>query len=156
MCFGPRKPIPPPLRPTGPPGSPLYHYDYGDMPSNPLPSGYTFNPYVSSLQPDQVYLVGVFLSQIVDFTTRPQSRDPFAPRLDIASLVYPDWVSQEVRSGVHSSLPPDLLRPDGVPLLLQCPPGFAEQLQQQAQVVARPHPEVIYFGWRYIPMAEES
>ncbi|WWD04778.1 hypothetical protein V865_002849 [Kwoniella europaea PYCC6329] len=124
------------------------------MPFNPLPSGYTFNPYVSSLQPDQVYLAGVFLSQIVNFTTRPQSLNPFDPLPTISTLVFPDWVLQEVQSGVLNSLPPDLFNPDGVTLLLQCSPEFAEQLHQQAQIMNQTYPELMYFGWGRMPISE--
>ncbi|WWC96017.1 hypothetical protein V866_002884 [Kwoniella sp. B9012] len=124
------------------------------MPFSPLPLGYTFNPYVSSLQPDQVYLAGVFLSQIVNFTTRPQSPNPFDPLPTISTLVFPDWVLQEVRSEVLNSLPSDLLNPHGVTLLLQCPPEFAEQLHQQAQIMNQTVPEVMYFGWGRMPISE--
>ncbi|KAK6908277.1 hypothetical protein I203_102278 [Kwoniella mangroviensis CBS 8507] len=153
MCFGSRKLVPPG---ASPPQSDRqrYHYDYCEMPFNPLPSGYTFNPYVSSLQPAQVYLVGVFLSQIVNFTTRPQSWNPFDPLPTISALVFPHWVLQEVRSEVFNSLPPDLFNPDGVTLLLQCPPEFVEQLHQQAQNMNQTYSEVMYFGWGRMPISE--
>ncbi|WWC70678.1 uncharacterized protein I206_104629 [Kwoniella pini CBS 10737] len=148
MCCGRRnaKIDHPPANVDPPP--PVHQYDYGDMPSPALPPGYTFDPYNSSLKPDEVYLVGKFLSQIVNASTRPQSRNPFIPMLIISSLIFPEWVPDQIRLGVHFALPPDLLKNDGVPLILQCPVEFAEQLRERQ--IQEPNPaerDILYFGW---------
>ncbi|WWC62473.1 uncharacterized protein I303_105069 [Kwoniella dejecticola CBS 10117] len=150
MCCGSRKSDIPPnyAQAEPPPPPPTHQYDYGDMPSPLVPAGYNFDPYSSHLDPVEIYVAGVFLAQIVNGTARPQSNHPFQPLMVLSSLIFPDWVPEQICSAVYAALPPTLLKPDGVPLIMQMPVEFAEQLRErQVQEPSREEPGLLYFGW---------